>query len=45
MPNASANRQAIRLRKQGSERPRPVSFDTEVTRTWSIPHGTIHSNG
>ena len=23
----------------------PVSFDTEVTRTWSIPQGTIHSNG
>ena len=32
-PNASANRHAIRLRKQGSERPAPVSLDTDVTRT------------
>ena len=35
----------MRLRKQGSERLRPVSFATEVIRTWSMPHGTIHSNG
>ena len=30
MPNASAKRHAIRLRKQGSEGLRPVSFDTDV---------------
>ena len=45
IPNASAKRQAIRLRKQGNERSRPVSRATEVIRTWSIPQGTIHSKG
>ena len=45
IPNASAKRHAIRLRKQGSERLRPVSFDTEVTAAWSMPQGTIQSNG
>src|SRR5829696_6244542 len=45
MPNASAKRHAIRLRKQGRRPARPLSRATDVIRTWSIPHGTIHSNG
>src|ERR671910_110711 len=45
IPNASANRHASRLRKHGSEGCRPVSLDTEVMRAWSIPQGTIQSNG
>ena len=44
-PNASANRHARRLRKQGSRPVRPVSSYTEVMRTWSMPQGTIHSKG
>ena len=35
----------MRLRKHGNELPRPVSLATEVIRTWSMPQGTIHSNG
>ena len=45
IPKASAKRHAIRLRKQGSERARPVSRETDVIRTWSMPQGTIHSKG
>ena len=43
--NASAKRKAIRLRKHDSEPGRPVSFETEVMRTPSIPQGTTYSNG
>ena len=33
------------LAEAGSEGCSPVSFETDVIRTWSIPQGTIHSNG
>ena len=44
-PNAWAIWKAARLRKQLIAPVRPVSTYSDVIRTPSIPHGTIHSNG